>query len=115
MSKGDTINKTLENRTLFLSRRETASRLGTRPFNNGNTRGGGGNRRGQTRGRSSGNRGGAGSRGGSRGRGAKRGPPPSKEDLDKELDSYIEAVWDIFLCTKCFCFFLFMFILIQET
>jgi len=75
------------------ARRETASRLGTRnnSYNNGNTRG---NRRGQTRGGRGGSRGGAGGgRGSSRGGrgGNKRGPPPSKEDLDKELDSYIEA------------------------
>lgn len=77
------------------ARREATSRLGNR-FNN-NTRGNNsGNRRqsGGARGNSRGgtsNRGSTRGRGNSRGRGNKRGPPPSKEDLDKELDSYIEA------------------------
>ena len=46
--------------------------------------------RGGSRGRSSGGAGRGGS-GGKRGGGGKREPAPSKEDLDKELDSYLQA------------------------
>jgi len=38
-----------------------------------------------------GGRGGRGGRGGGRGKGEKRGPPPSAEELDKELDAYLKA------------------------
>jgi len=82
-------------------RRDTSNnygggRMNTRQGGRGARGGDGGNRRGSTRGGSTrgggrgSSRGGRGARGGARG-GKGRGPPPSKEDLDKELDSYIEA------------------------
>lgn len=73
--------------TSNVGRRESGGIRGGNRLGSRNNTGGGSTR---SRGFRSGNRGGRG-RGGRGGRGGGRKPPPSKDDLDKELDSYIES------------------------
>lgn len=77
---------------LIFFRRESTGGFGGRGNSiRGNSNRGSGGNRGGSRGGNRGSRGGR-SRGSGRRGGGGRKPAPSKDDLDKELDSYIESV-----------------------
>ena len=65
---------------------------GNRGVSRGNSRGNNYNRDNNRSFRGNSRASGRGGRGGSRGGRGRRAAPPSKDDLDKELDSYIESV-----------------------